>query len=353
MLSFSPREYSVRELYESFLRAETILSPKFQRRSVWEYKAKSYLIDSILRGYPVPRVFIREKTDLTTKTKREIIDGQQRLKTIFDFIQDGFRISKVHNEEFGGQTYSELPDEVRRGILNYPISAIVLIDLSDDEVFNIFARLNTYSVKLNNQELLNSQFFGLYKQLVYRVASEYRTFWTESRIFSEKYIARMADAELISDILSVIVEGNIVSSSFEINKKIYLKYDDVFQKEHHIERNLIYVIDLISKIYRNDFSETVFVKIPLFYSLVLVLYHMIDPIPCFSFQASPINENAIPKLRTVLDQIDSLIRDTELEPLDEEVEGFLLSLKKNTTTPNVRLRRCEYLGKRISQYLVD
>ncbi|MCI5483497.1 MAG: DUF262 domain-containing protein, partial [Clostridiales bacterium] len=182
MLDFNPREYSIRELYDSYRRKETILSPKFQRRPVWEYKAKSYLIDSILSGFPIPRIFVRERTNLDMSACREIIDGQQRLKTIFDFMNDGFRISKVHNKEYGGMCYSELPDEVKRDFLKYPISAILLIDLDDNAVFDIFARLNTYSVKLNNQELLNSQYFGVYKQLVYRLAQEYRTFWVESGI---------------------------------------------------------------------------------------------------------------------------------------------------------------------------
>lgn len=64
MLDFGQREYSIRELYESYNRKEIVLSPKFQRRPVWEYKAKSYLIDSILKGLPIPRIFIREKQTL-------------------------------------------------------------------------------------------------------------------------------------------------------------------------------------------------------------------------------------------------------------------------------------------------
>ena len=134
MLDFNPREYSIRELYDSYKRGETILSPKFQRRPVWDYKAKSYLIDSIVCGFPIPRIFIRESTNLDMSAKREIVDGQQRLKTIFDFLNDGFKISKVHNLEFGNKTYSELPEDVQRDFLKYPISAVLLIDLSDNEI---------------------------------------------------------------------------------------------------------------------------------------------------------------------------------------------------------------------------
>ena len=82
MLDFSPREYSIRELFDSYNRKETVISPKFQRRPVWEYKAKSYLIDSIISGYPIPRIFIREKIDLNMTAIREIVDGQQRLTTL-------------------------------------------------------------------------------------------------------------------------------------------------------------------------------------------------------------------------------------------------------------------------------
>lgn len=351
MMTFNPREYSIRELYDSYQRGETVLSPKFQRRAVWEYKAKSYLIDSILRGFPVPRIFIREKTALTFKTSREIIDGQQRLKTVFDFIQDGFKISKVHNDEFGGLTFNELPDLVRKDFLNYTISAIILMDLTDDEVFNIFARLNTYSVRLNSQELLNSQFFGRYKQLIYRVAGEYRKFWVESRILTEKSIARMEDAKLISEIISVIVDGNIVSSTFETSKKIYQKFDDDFPLENEIEANLKFVLDLICKIYGDSIGETAFAKIPLFYSLVLVLYHMVKPISCFSIEAKNISESDIPKIKTALDEIDSVVTVSDDESLNDQQKGFILTLNKNTTTPNVRLRRCNYLGQMISRYL--
>ena len=201
MLDFSPREYSIRELFDSYNRKETIISPKFQRRPVWEYKAKSYLIDSIISGFPIPRIFIREKTNLDMTAVREIVDGQQRLTAIFDFLNDGFKISKVHNAEYGDCYYSELPEAIKKDFLKYPISAIMLIDLDDSTVFDIFARLNTYSVKLNNQELLNSQFFGLYKQLVYRIAAEYRTFWMDSKIVSEKGISRMEDAKLVTELV--------------------------------------------------------------------------------------------------------------------------------------------------------
>ena len=342
MLDFNPREYSIRELFDSYKRKETILSPKFQRRPVWEYKAKSYLIDSILSGFPIPRIFVRESTNIDMSACREIIDGQQRLKTIFDFLNDGFRISKIHNKVYGGYCYSELPDEVKKDFLKYPISAILLIDVDDNTVFDIFARLNTYSVKLNSQELLNSQFFGIYKQLVYKLAQEYRTFWVDAGILSEKAISRMDDAKLVSELLSVIVEGKIISSSLDQSKKIYAKYEDTFDDAEIIERRFMSTLDLFAKIYPNNFADTAFSKMPLFYSTFIALYHLNNPIEFFHKDTHPIDESSVPKIRTVLDEI-SLIANTSIEELDRNNADFVLTLKKNTTTPEVRNKRCCYL----------
>lgn len=343
MLDFNPREYSIRELYDSYNRKETVLSPKFQRRPVWEYKAKSYLIDSILCGLPIPRIFIRERTNLDMSATREIIDGQQRLKTIFDFLNDGFRISKVHNKEYGGLSYSELPDDVKRDFLKYPISAILLIDLDDNAVFDIFARLNTYSVKLNNQELLNSQFFGVYKQLVYRLAQEYRTFWIDSKLLSEKSISRMDDAKLVSDLLSVIVEQKITSNSFEQSKKLYSKFDDSFDDAETIENRFKFTLDLFCKIYPENFSETAFSKAPLFYSTFIALYHLNYPIVAFGSTDYPVGEKDISKLRTVLDEINNVANSTFELLTNPEDSAFVVTLKKNTTTPDVRYKRCTYI----------
>lgn len=349
MLDFSPREYSIRELYDSYKRGETILSPKFQRRPVWDYKAKSYLIDSIVGGFPIPRIFIRESTNLDMSAKREIVDGQQRLKTIFDFLNDGFKISKVHSVEFGNKTYSELPEDIQRDFLKYPISAVLLIDLDDNAIFDIFARLNTYSVKLNNQELLNSQFFGVYKRLVYDLAREYRPFWVESGILTEKGISRMDDAKLVSDLLAAIVKNKIESNSFEQSKKLYAQYDEEFAEAKVIERNFIQTLDLFSKVYGQNFSETAFNKLPLFYSTFLALYHMNYPLSMFGNMNCKISDKDLPKIKTVLDDINMLI--SEGNELTNDEETFVFTMKKNTTTPDVRMKRCKFIVNKLNEFL--
>ena len=87
------------------------LNPNFQRRPVWKKGAKSYLIDTILKGFPVPIIFLRDMpSDLSTlMAKREVVDGQQRIRTILSFIdktlvpnfdaaRDEFTIARAHSK---------------------------------------------------------------------------------------------------------------------------------------------------------------------------------------------------------------------------------------------------------------
>jgi len=108
------------------------LSPVFQRRSVWKKGAKSYIIDTIVCGLSIPIIFLRElPADLQTlQAKREVVDGQQRLRTVLAYIapdsvknfdpnRDDFRIEQVHNAELGRKSFPQLEREFKQKILDY------------------------------------------------------------------------------------------------------------------------------------------------------------------------------------------------------------------------------------------
>ena len=146
MKGFDSTTYTVNDFLEWYERKQLVLSPKFQRRSVWKDVAKSFLIDSILRDKPLPKIFIRQMTDIKNRiTIREVVDGQQRLRTIIDFINDGFKIKKVHNNEYGEKYFSQLDEETQSSILTYKFSVDTLIGVEDSDIMDIFARLNTYN----------------------------------------------------------------------------------------------------------------------------------------------------------------------------------------------------------------
>src|SRR2546423_10022391 len=101
---FETINVSVEQIQGWHAKGELELQPKFQRRDVWIDKARSYLIDTIIRGKPIPKLYMRVVANPRTgRVVREIVDGQQRLKSVLTFLDDGFKISKSHNEEYGGK----------------------------------------------------------------------------------------------------------------------------------------------------------------------------------------------------------------------------------------------------------
>lgn len=342
MKNFDSRTYSINDFIEWDDRGQLEISPKFQRRSVWSPQAKSFLIDTILRDKPLPKLFIRATTDpKTKKTTREIVDGQQRVRAILSFVKDGFRISKVHNEEFGGLLYSELPDEVQGEFLKYELSVDLLLDVQDRDVLDIFARLNTYSVSLNKQELLNAKYFGYFKQLVYKLSGDFYTFWTENRIFTDTKIMRMAEAELMTDLMIATLEGIQSKKSAE---KYYSKYDEVFDNRKEIEDNIMATIDLIGNLFGSTLKTSNFRTVPNFYGLFVALYHMNFGIPNMTLPRKRITEKDIPKIINTLEDINCIF---EMDETPREYYEFIKSTRDATTDVPARTTRCSFIATKL------
>src|SRR6266571_1928958 len=205
---FNTRNYSVRDFDEWTERGELVLAPKFQRREVWSDKARSYLIDTIVRGKPIPKIYMRQDTNPSSRrTTREIVDGQQRLHTVLTFLKNGFKISKTHNDEFGGKFFSGLSEKTQRDILKYEFAVDLLQDMPDKDVYDTFARINTYGASLKAQELRNAKWFGDFKTSVYTLANDFVTFWEANKIFTSKLMSRMAEAEFVSELLIAMCGG--------------------------------------------------------------------------------------------------------------------------------------------------
>ena len=348
MKNFDSRTYSVNDFVEWYNRDQLELSPKFQRRTVWSPQAKSYLIDTMIKSKPIPKIFIRSTTDPNTRiTVREVVDGQQRLRSILEFINDGFRVSKVHNKEFGGQLFSELPSEVQRDFLNYELAVDLLIDLEDKDVLDIFARLNAYSVKLNRQELLNAKFFGEFKTLVYNLSYEYTKFWSDNGIFSNNNVMRMQEAALTSDIIASMAEGELVDS--KNMEKVYKKYDESFERYQEISDSFMWIMDYIGTLFKDgNLKESSFSRQPLFFSLFMCIYHMNYGLDCIELPRIQVTNQNTSKVRAFVGFIDNIV---ENQTENGKYQEFINSISKATTDQRIRTIRTEFLCKSLYQYL--
>ena len=254
------------------------ISPRFQRRAVWTRAAKSFLIDTIILGFPIPPVYIRViKKNGFSSPVREVIDGQQRISAVLEYIAGDFALSKNIESPYTGLYYHQLPGNVRDDIEQYSFIAEVFYGLDDPDVLSIFARLNMNSVRLNAQELRNGKFFGPFKQSAYSLALSHLTFWRNNRIFSETSIARMQEVELTSELMIALLAG--MQDKKKSIDDFYRKNDDEYAERVRIEDSFRNTIDEISESLNGILSETAFRRTPLFYSMFLAMAHRIHGVP--------------------------------------------------------------------------
>ncbi|MDR3694389.1 DUF262 domain-containing protein [Mucilaginibacter sp.] len=343
MKNFDSRTYSINDFLEWFDNKQLELNPKFQRRSVWTDIARSYLMDTIVRGKPIPKVFIRQKLNIQTRqSTREVVDGQQRLKTILSYLKDGFKINKKHHPTYGGLYFSQLAsidDSIQANILNYEISTDLLVNMPDSEVLDIFSRLNSYSVTLNEQEKINANHFGPFKTLADRLAHTFNQFWIDNKILKEPEILRMGDVTLVADLLIAMIEG--IKSKKQI-KPYYDQYEKNFDHDvERLEENFKNTITAIGDIFQNDLKNSELRRIHLFYSLFTTIYHFKYGIPNLDI-VRPDIEITYTKIANRLDSINSLF-DPETDVFSTTELQFLDDSRRATTDTNVRIRRTNYM----------
>lgn len=347
MRTFKPRAFSISDFYAWYNEKQLILNPKFQRRAVWSPQSKSNLVNTILLGLPLPIFFIRTKVDTDTKkATREVVDGQQRLRAIFDFIDNGFPLRKSQNDEFGGKLFSELPPDVQSDFLDYELTVNALVDLDDKDVLDIFARLNSYGVRLNTQELINAKYFGYFKQLVYSLGFRYTKFWEDNEIFSTANIVRMKEAEFVSELLVAILDGIQDLKSLD---KYYKKYDEDFPSRSSIETIFCDIMDTIGNIFAGDLKSSEFSKSPMFYSLFVVICHIKYGVKGFDgVQKNNLTTKDYPKIRAALNEIEELFVAEDISPA---AQRFLTACKKSTTHKINKITRSNYIANIIKNHI--
>ena len=341
---FDSRPYSINDFKEWSERKELVLAPAFQRRSVWSDKAKSYLIDTVIRGLPIPQIYMRHIIDQKThKSIREIIDGQQRLGTILDFINDGFTVLKTHNKEKGGRYFSQLDEETKQDILRYEISTDLVIPQEDSFIFDVFARINTYAVPLNRQEKINAKYFGEFKQIAYTLGRDFYVFWTKNNILTTRNILRMDEAELASELVIAMIDGMQYKNTIEA---YYKKYDDVFSQKNKVTTEFHEIMNTIGNAFENGLPPN-FQKKTNFYTLFCVIYDlnygMINSSLKEKIKVKPEN---YAKLRTAINQIDTII-----ETSDPKDDAFLNAVNTRPSNLNERKKRHDFVGKIVVKHL--
>lgn len=347
MKQFDARAYSVADFLEWNGSNLLDLSPKFQRRSVWTRAAKSFLVDTILRGKPMPKVLLTQEL-AGQKNVRTVVDGQQRIRTILEFAAGSFTILKAHNETYYAKTFDELDDDARNAFLQYEIGVDLLYNISLSDMLDIFARINTYSVTLNRQEKLNAKYLGVFKISAYELGHRYASYFLASGVLNEKQVSRMAEAQLASEMLVSLVGG--VQSAKNVDR-YYKKYetldgipDDILSSRDLFSEAMMY----IGAIYKaEELENTNWTRQHWFYTLFTCVAHALRPLEGLENAPRPaLSAAAVAQWRASLDEISAKYdeyTEEDAEEVPQAFQRFINFARRGTTDTEARRERAKFV----------
>lgn len=196
------------------------LRPHFQRGSVWKERDKSFLIDSLLRGFPIPMIVLQqEERTGPADLIRRVVDGQQRLRTLIAFLERGLLEDADENDNWTykpssvayrapGLTFGELSGDAQSKIMRTRLSvATIEAGATSSQILEVYDRLNSTGATLTPQELRYARRPGAFADLCYSLARENQTRWTDWRLFNDGDIARMKEVEFSSELVLLLRDG--------------------------------------------------------------------------------------------------------------------------------------------------
>lgn len=254
---------TISEFYDNFTSSKYRFNVTYQRKSgVWSEDKKSFLIDSILKNYPIPAIFLRPCVDTNSgKTVYDVVDGKQRLEAIVDFIENRISLTTYFAEddfidevnsptanEIAGLTFDEIknknsdfPDYIKQ-FWTYALNIEYLYEQKEELVASVFDRLNRNGEPLTRQELRNSKYSGSVLLATIKELTD-NEFWAD-KLFRLKSV-RMEDAEFISELFFLILENRIMDSSPDIIDGLYEKYHDNTERVQAAKAEFLAVIEYI------------------------------------------------------------------------------------------------------------
>jgi Protein of unknown function DUF262 len=314
---------------------ELDLAPVFQRNPVWTESQKAFLMDSVIRGMPIPEIYMQEVVDEDGTEKHVVVDGQQRMRACLEFLEGEFPLSSTKTPEYPDMSFEELPASVRKQIFGYTFLTRVLPDMPREEIRAVFTRLNRNVVALNAQELRHATYWGPFIHQMEDLADD--EFWGRSGVFSANDVRRMLDVEFVSELSIAIIHG--LQNKKASLEHWYEVYEAEYDERSRISRAFKLVLNEIDVVLPN-LANTRWSKKSDFYSLFLVLADQQANLPL----GRAGRETARRKLLQLGDQVDEFLADPEAK-VAKASKTYAASVERAATDLANRRARAGVLEK--------
>jgi Protein of unknown function DUF262 len=338
MIEAKPTHLTVSEYCARMETKDITVNKDYQRSDrVWPDTARSFLIESILLGFPLPKFYHHSITNVKTKkTTSQIIDGQQRSAAIFDYYGDKFALSaKLETDELKGRRYSELDEAWQGKFLSYLLGIDMFLGVSNVDVRQIFRRMNSYTVPLNPEELRHATFQGEFKWFIAAKAEEHQEFFTGYSILTEKAVVRMLDLKLLSEVVHALDNGIRTTNKTHLDS-LYLKYDNEFPHETDYGDMLDFAFGNMAELDALDTSNLS--KPYIVYSLGIALAHQVRLVPDLEAEGQE-QQTAEVDMKRLNQNLVVLSESLELDEDEIEKSPFKTFIEACLDRTNVRSQR--------------
>ena len=320
-----------------------VIKPPYQRKPVWAARQKCNLIESILLGLPVPEVYIQLETTADGETTHSVVDGQQRIRTILQFIGieedpdekqfNKFVLDKLTPDaDFYEVGFADLENEERKDFYEYKLVVRYLKTDSEAEVRDMFKRLNQYLTPLKAQELRNAIYTGPFVQLALRLADN--EYWAENRIVTPAVIRRMGDVEFVSELVIGVIHGPQAGSARVVDEyyEQYEDYEDEFPGQKSAVRRFNTTLEFVDRLIP-DIKDSRWGNKTDFYSLFIALAHLLK-----THKIAKSKEGALSrKLESFADDVDRAIGSPRAR-VSSEVASYARAVERGA---NDKARRAD------------
>ena len=248
------KEFTLRELVGLVDSNQIDLNPPYQRNFIWSSTNQKELIDSILKGYPLPSFFFYQKPN----GKYEMVDGQQRTKTVYRFINGEITTSKS-----SGSLHFNGIDQLK--LFEYRIIVVIISNLTPEDSLNDFyVLINKKGIHLNTPEMNKSEFYDKRFLQLSNSLLIYQNF-IDLNLFSDAVSKRMNDRAFVEELLGYLYMG--IKDKKQAVEMIY--ENDISEADYKtLEKKFTNVIDRIYDVSQtNPISETRYKQRNDFYTL--------------------------------------------------------------------------------------
>lgn len=344
-------ERTINELSLMFRNHQINLDPGFQRRSVWTYVDRARLIQSMITGYPLPSIFLYQRQH-NRGLIYDVIDGKQRLETIFMFTELG-RFKRdwfdVKLDLGDGLDYYDWKDIKRRfpvhrgAIQAYKLQTVeVTGDLAD--IIDLFVRINSTGKRLTSGEKRHARFYkSPFLQEAQALVDRHKKYILDSHVLSAGQVARMKGTELFAELLMSLHHAGPINKKTSLDRAI--GNDSVNRNTlHRLAKEFNHTLRLVRRMFP-DIRETRLRNSVDFYSLFLLVWKMNAAGLVLTDRRR--NRIAFALLRRLSFGVDDLReRLRKAEPgkaPDRLYQQYLLTIQGDTDSAATRERRHELL----------